>query len=291
MAKLGQFILILICASLVAVAGSQETTTLAGLPLFGLCAILAFLIQWLVFIPSFLAQTEHYFDLTGALTYLSLVAVSLFFGSPSKVSILIGLLISIWAIRLGSFLFRRVRMAKRDSRFENKDQFGWFIVVWTLQGLWVFLTSAAGICAISVSTQGEFGVLSALGLLLWVLGFGIEIIADHQKSSFRALAENKGRFITSGLWAYSRHPNYLGEILLWLGIAVIASPVLTGWQRICFISPIFVWFLLKYVSGVPLLEAQARARWGTEVEYNNYVNTTPVLFPKFSSKDMQKKRI
>jgi steroid 5-alpha reductase family enzyme len=91
-------------------------------------------------------------------------------------------------------------------------------------------------------------------VLLWVLGWALEVIADAQKSRFNADVANRGRFINTGLWSRSRHPNYFGEILLWVGVAVVAFPVLHGWQYVTLLSPFFVAFLLTRVSGIPLLE-------------------------------------
>jgi steroid 5-alpha reductase family enzyme len=122
--------------------------------------------------------------------------------------------------------------------------------------------------------------VTVLGVLVWIAGFGIEAVADRQKSRFRADPANKGRFIRSGLWAWSRHPNYFGEIVLWVGVAIIAVPVLQGWQWVTLISPVFVTLLLTRVSGVPLLEKKADATWGGQPDYEAYKASTPVLVPR-----------
>ena len=119
-----------------------------------------------------------------------------------------------------------------------------------------------------------------LGIIVWLAGFAIEVIADQQKSAFKNNPENAGRFITSGLWAWSRHPNYFGEIVLWTGIAIIALPVLSGWRWVMLISPVFVVLLLTRVSGIPLLEARARKRWGEDETFQAYTRDTPVLIPR-----------
>jgi steroid 5-alpha reductase family enzyme len=125
-----------------------------------------------------------------------------------------------------------------------------------------------------------FGVLGWLGFALWLVGFLFEAVADDQKRRFRANPANEGRFITSGLWAWSRHPNYFGEITLWFGIALIALPALSGWQHATLISPVFVYLLLTRISGIPLLEARAKKRWGDEPAFREYKARTPVLFPR-----------
>jgi len=105
-------------------------------------------------------------------------------------------------------------------------------------------------------------------------------VADRQKGQFSADPANKGRFISTGLWAKSRHPNYFGEILLWIGVAIIALPVLQGWQWVALISPVFVALLITRVSGVPHLEKKADTKWGGQADYEAYKKNTPVLIPK-----------
>jgi steroid 5-alpha reductase family enzyme len=272
---------ILVLAALIAWAGSQGGAVVFGIPLFALCVALAFIIQWLVFIPSYIFQTEKYFDLTGSITYLSLVWAAVLLSPVRDArSWLVAGLVSIWAIRLGSFLFMRIRAAGEDTRFrELKTSFPRFLLVWTLQGLWVSLTLAAGLAAVTTSLKLELGLLALIGLVVWLLGFGIEVTADRQKSRFRELPENKGKFINTGLWSWSRHPNYFGEIVLWIGIALIAIPVLQGWQYATLISPIFVILLLTRISGIPLLERQADERWGGQPEYEEYKSKTSILIP------------
>ncbi len=187
----------------------------------------------------------------------------------------------IWAGRLGTYLFRRIRRAGKDERFDRiKPSFVRFLNAWTLQGLWVSLTLAAALAAITTTTREAIGVVTVIGALVWVAGFGIEATADRQKSRFRADPANKGRFISGGLWAWSRHPNYFGEIVLWIGVALVAVPVLRGWQWVTLISPVFVAFLLTRVSGVPLLEKRADEKWGGQEDYEAYKASTPVLVPR-----------
>ena len=266
----------------VAWAGSQEGATINGFPLFALLVGLAFLIQWLVFIPSYIRQTEKYFDLTGSLTYISVTLIAVFLGPVvDGRSILLMILVVVWAARLGTFLYRRIHQAGKDGRFDDiKPSFFRFLNVWTIQGLWVTFTAAAALVAITSSTRKDLGLFALVGLLIWIVGFTIEVVADSQKSAFKANPENKGKFIQTGLWSRSRHPNYFGEIMLWIGVAVIALPVLQGWQWIALISPVFVTVLLTRVSGVPLLEKRADEKWGGQKDYEAYKAQTPVLIPR-----------
>ncbi len=141
------------------------------------------------------------------------------------------------------------------------------------------LTLAAALAAITTTAREDLGVVSFIGLAVWVAGFAVEATADLQKSRFRADPANRGRFISTGLWAWSRHPNYLGEIVLWIGVALVAVPVLRGWQWVTLVSPLFVALLLTRVSGVPLLEKRADEKWGGQPDYEAYKARTPVLVP------------
>jgi steroid 5-alpha reductase family enzyme len=268
--------------ALVALAGSQGGSTAAGFPVFALCVIIAFAIQWVAFVPAYLLQTERFYDLTGSLTYVTvtIVAVALSTGVDERSWLLLGMVV-IWAARLGSYLFLRIRKAGADKRFDAiKPSFPRFLSAWTLQGLWVTLTVSAALAAITTTERVGLGTVTAIGLLVWVVGIGLEAVADAQKSRFRADPANKGRFIRSGLWSWSRHPNYFGEILLWVGVAIVALPVLRGWQWVTLISPVFVALLLLRVSGVPMLEKAADEKWGGQPDYEAYKKRTSILVPR-----------
>ena len=275
-------LLVVAIGALVAWAGSQGGATAGGIPVFALAVGIAFAIQWVVYIHAWLNRTEKYFDLTGALTYISITALLIIItpGVDAR-ALLLGALVVIWALRLGTFLFRRVSRAGKDDRFDKlKTSFFRFLNVWTIQGLWVTFTAAAAWVGITSSERVGLDAFAIVGALVWAVGFGIEAIADLQKSRFNADPANKGRFINTGLWSKSRHPNYFGEILLWVGVAIIAIPVLSGWQWVAIISPLFVTLLLTRVSGVPLLEKKADTRWGGQAEYEAYKKNTPVLIPR-----------
>ena len=274
-------VVVLFISGGLAVAGSQGSVYVPRVPLFAICASIGFVLHWLVFIPGFIYQTEHYFDLTGSISYIASVTVAAVLHPNLDLrGLIICVLIFIWAARLGSFLFIRVKKAGQDRRFtEMKTRFWRYLLTWTLGGAWVFITTAAGLAAITSMTQRPLGIWIILGILLWTTGFSIEVIADRQKTRFRKDPENSENFITTGLWNYSRHPNYFGEIILWLGIAVIAFPTLVGWQFLTLISPFFVTFLLIKISGVRLLEEGGQKRWGDDPAYRKCLATTSVLVP------------
>jgi steroid 5-alpha reductase family enzyme len=287
---------LLICTALIALclliagglsyAGGDGGLYLSGYPVLLICAFIAFAIQWLAFIPAYIFQTEHYYDLTGSSTYVLIVLLALFLSAGSETgldsrAILLTVLVVIWAARLGPFLFRRVKQAGKDGRFDQiKVSIPRFLLTWTLQGLWVFVTLIAALTAITSQHSEPLGVIALLGTLIWLLGFALEVIADAQKSAFNKRPENSGKFINMGLWRWSRHPNYFGEIVLWCGVALIALPVFQSWQWLSLISPVFVFLLLTRVSGVPLLEKRADAKWGGSVNYESYKRDTSALMPR-----------
>ncbi len=272
----------MVIGALVAWAGSDGSGHVGSIPVFALCAALAFLINWLVFIPSNAAKTEKYYDLTGSITYVTvtLVAVLLSSDLDTRALIVAGMVI-VWALRLGTFLFRRIRKEGKDGRFDEiKTNSVRFFMTWTIQGLWVLLTAAAALAIITTMERQDLGWVAYLGIAIWLAGFAIEVVADGQKSAFKEDPSNDGDFISTGLWAWSRHPNYFGEITLWTGIAIIAIPILSGWQWVTLISPVFVTVLLTKVSGIPMLEKRADERWGDEEAYQQYKSDTPVLIPR-----------
>ena len=274
------FISILL-AGLVAFGIDQGSVNISGVSLIYFCCAFIFLAQWLVFIPSYIFETEHYFDLTGSLTYVSVTLLAILFTVDISLrDILLALFVWIWAFRLGSFLFIRVKKAGSDGRFDlMKKDFWWFLMTWTIQGLWVFLTLAMALAAITSESKMAIDIFAIVGTLIWIIGFSIEVIADQQKTNFKDDPANKDNFITVGLWSWSRHPNYFGEMVLWIGIAVIAFPVLIGWQLVALISPIFVIFLLTKISGITMLESRGYKKWKDDPAYIDYLEKTSVLVP------------
>jgi steroid 5-alpha reductase family enzyme len=275
-------VLITVFVFVVAWMGDQTGSTLYGLPLMTAMALGIFAVQWVGLIHARLFETEHYFDLVGSLTYITvtLFAVQQATDMGLRQQIIAGVVI-VWAARLGPFLFRRIQKAGEDRRFRKiKLSTPRFLLTWTLQGTWVFLTAGAALAAIMTPNVAPLGTLFYVGAVMWVLGFAIEVIADNQKSAFKADAANENKFITTGIWARAQHPNYFGEILLWAGVAVMALPSLSGSAMIFLISPVFVAVLLTRISGVPLLRKTAGERWGEDPEYQAYLKNTPLLIPR-----------
>ena len=267
--------------AVIAVAGSGESVALAGIPVFGLCVAGAYAVQWIAFAPALLLKTERHFDLVGSATFMGAIGFAYASRDAFDVrSLLITAMVVIWAARLGTFLFLRIRRDGFDRRFARlKTAASPFRMTWTLQGSWISVTLSCALAAVTASRTAALDWTTAIGAAIWGFGLVIEVTADRQKQRFRAAPQNANAFIDTGLWAYCRHPNYLGEILLWTGIAVVALPALQGLSYLTLISPLFVWALLVRISGVPMLEARADRKWGGEPAYQAYKARTPVLVP------------
>tara|TARA_A100001037_G_scaffold301610_1_gene331516 strand:+ start:3418 stop:4284 length:867 start_codon:yes stop_codon:yes gene_type:complete len=266
-------------------AGAQNGPTILGFPALLFIVSIGFLIHWVIFIPSYLMRTEKFYDITGTIAYLAMISTSVYVvssidGALAFRSKVVVVMVIVWAMRLGLFLFIRVLKVGEDSRFEDaKNSFVTFLMFFNISGLWVFLTTANALTLILNNSDlfGDFQFF--VGLTIWIIGFSFEVIADEQKRRFRKKTENQGMFIVSGLWSISRHPNYFGEILIWTGMAIISLPVLSGWQYATLISPIFVTLLLTRISGVNLLEESADKKWGHLDNYQDYKKNTAVLVP------------
>ena len=268
-----------IIVSVVVFSISFFIATLTKLEVVENAILLAFLIHWLFFIPAYILKTEKFFDLTGSLTYISIMAYVVYTKNNLQEqigSIILASLIIFWAVRLGSFLFIRIKKAGEDIRFrEIKKSPSRFFMTWTLQGMWVSLCSA---CALAGIAKGIIiNNYFFCGLAIFLIGFILEIVADNQKTKFRSNPKNKDKFINSGLWKFSRHPNYMGEILLWLGISIISLSSLEGLELATLISPFFTYLLLVYVSGIRILEYNGDKKWGHLDSYKTYKKNTPRL--------------
>ncbi len=287
----GAIALCILTAYLVAIAASVDGVFFSGIPIILLCAIVSFLTHWMIAAPSLITSSEKYFDFTGMVATLLLVLTSMFAllssGAEASIrSVFVATFVSVWTLRLGIFLYKRIVKAGEDIRFRDiKKSLPKFLMTWTLSALWVFLTTVNAITLIALNPLEPIGVFFVVGALLWFLGFSFEVIADRQKKNFSEQPENKGRFITQGLWSVSRHPNYFGEILLWTGIAIIALPFLSSWQFVSLVSPVFVFLLLTRISGLPFLEEKAEKKWGEDKDYIEYKKRTPILVPFFGKKN------
>ncbi|XP_070565241.1 uncharacterized protein [Ptychodera flava] len=238
-------------------------------------------IQWGLFAIAAFFQTEKFYDLAGSGTFIFLALQTLRWGETyfTRQKIQSGMVV-VWGLRLGLFLFTRVLREGKDSRFDKvRGKPLIFFIYWTIQALWVWVTLAPTLILNSEKKDKELTTRDYVGWSLWAIGFLMEAISDYQKSSFRSNPDNATKFMSTGLWSISRHPNYFGEILLWSGLFVSASTIMSGYQYTSVLSPMFVAYLLIRVSGIPLLEKSALKRWGGNPQYQQYVKNTAVLIP------------
>lgn len=240
----------------------------------------------LMFIPAFIWKTDKLTDLSYSLTFFA-ISVGLFLYFPiSLATIVLTSLVCLWAIRLGTYLFVRIHKMKKDDRFDGRrENFFSFINFWLLQGISVWFVMLSLITFYYLNPEpGEysFTLVSCVGMFVLLAGLLTETVADIQKYKFKNNPENKGKWIDSGLWHYTRHPNYFGEILVWVGLFVTILPFISGWLIIvAAISPIYIYTIIMFVSGVPLLEKKYNSRWADNPEYKKYKESTNLLIPCF----------
>ena len=276
-------LLFLLAIYLYSFTANNIETEILGFNSFKFLISMAVIIQFAIFLPSFIFQTEKFYDLTGSLTFISVTSIAYFsLDNPSTIDTILYLYVIVWAGRLGIFLFRRIIKDGKDERFDKaKKKFFWFLQYWMGQAAWVVFTAGASILAILSPVEAELEVIAFIGIFLWWSGFLIEVISDYQKRKFRETSDPKTEFISTGLWGRSRHPNYFGEITLWVGMAVISLSSLSGVEYVtAIVSPVFVYFLLVKLEGVPMLERIADERYGELSDYQEYKANTPVLMMK-----------
>ena len=239
------------------------------------------LINGLGFVLAYLLQTDKFTDILYSLSFIALVISAIDFRIGLRgAHLVIALMVVIWAIRLGSYLFARIKKMGRDERFDDmRPSAVSFLGFWLLQTLSVIVIGLPVIIALANDSE-QVSSITMLGAGVWALGLLIESVADRQKSTFRSDPGNMGKFIRTGLWRYVRHPNYLGEIIVWTGVFISCIPFLDGPEWVAIISPLWIFILLRYISGIPLLEATAKEKYGASVEYKQYTESTGRLVPR-----------
>tara|TARA_Y100000768_G_scaffold72583_1_gene51220 strand:+ start:108 stop:848 length:741 start_codon:yes stop_codon:yes gene_type:complete len=239
------------------------------------------IIQIIFFIPSFILKTEKIYDLIGSTTYIFVGLIAyLSVDNKTTTDTILLFFVIIWGTRLGTYLFKRIQRDSEDVRFEKaKRNFFWFLQYWMGQALWVSITSCAAVIAILKPESNTLNIYGYIGITIWIFGFTFEVIADLQKNNFKKSQNTTQNYISTGLWSKSRHPNYFGEITLWVGMYIISLSSFSGIEYLTIISPIFVYILLTRMSGINMLEKIADQRYGHLDEYLEYKEKTPILVP------------
>jgi len=244
--------------------------------------LVSFLVQLLFFIFAYAFRTDKVTDFSYSLSFLILTLLLLVVGGrTSPMRILAASMVGLWALRLGGYLLFRILKIGKDARFdERRGVFLKFLSFWLLQALTVWLVMLPVTIFLSLDGAAPLGPLSIMGLLLLIIGFAIETAADAQKFAFKSRREKGSKgWIDTGLWRYSRHPNYFGETLLWWGLFVMVLPSLGGWSYLAILGPVSITLLLLFVSGIPLLEKSAEARYGGNSAYQDYKKRTSAFIP------------
>ena len=249
-----------------------------GIDLVKNAVVIAYLIQWVLFVPAYLLQTEKFYDLAGSITYISIISFVFYKSSEFNLgSFILSLLIIVWAIRLGSFLFFRIKEAGEDKRFRDiKPSPTRFFMTWTLQGTWVSICSACAITAISTAEGIIMNKLFIIGMITFIIGFLIEVVADNQKTKFRSIPDNKDKFITSGLWSYSRHPNYFGDLMCWVGLSTFTISSMDELSiALSAGGPLIMGLIFYKITGPMMDELMIKSR----PEYKEYIKESNMLLP------------
>ncbi len=240
-------------------------------------------LQVLFFLYAAFKKTDKVTDLSYGLTFIfaSIFIYVLNIQYLSLFKTILVILISIWGLRLAIYLFIRILKTGKDKRFDGvREDFKRFASFWILQAISIFIILLPTIYILISKEDMSLNWISDIGLIIAIMGILIEGVADSQKFVFKNKEQNKGKWISTGLWKYSRHPNYLGEIMMWLGLFIYCIVYINGIGLITILSPIYITVLLVAVSGIPTLEKEYDKRYVNNKEYEEYKKKTGVLLPK-----------
>ncbi|MDH5234154.1 MAG: DUF1295 domain-containing protein [Gemmatimonadota bacterium] len=241
--------------------------------------VVSLVVQAVFFAFAATLKTDKVTDLSYALTFV-LIAVTLLgrSGVEGAAPVVLAGMVVAWGVRLASYLLHRIWSIGRDERFDGiREDFWRFLKFWAFQGLavWVIMFPVA----LWFSRPEPWAPWMALGVTIWLVGLVIETVADHQKFAFKRAPGGQGKWTDTGLWRYSRHPNYFGELLCWWGVYVFAAPGLGAWALLALAGPLAITGILLFATGIPTLDASARKKWGDDPAYQAYRARTRLLVP------------
>ncbi|XP_020623579.1 uncharacterized protein LOC110061093 isoform X1 [Orbicella faveolata] len=260
---------------------SEDTNNLA------ICAIVTVAMQFSFFLVACSCKFDKVTDFAGGTNFVVLAILTFFLAETYNWrQILVTVFVVVWGLRLSGYLLYRIIKIGEDKRFDDKrENCAKFAGFWTFQAFWVFTVSLPVIfinapsSATKLDPDNKWTPQDIIGVIMFATGLLSETFADFQKFNFRNNPANKGKFCDAGLWKVSRHPNYFGEITLWIGIFIISSSVLTGGQWTAVLSPIFTISILLFLSGIPLLEKSSDKKHKKNENYLTYKATTSPLIP------------
>ncbi|GKT08709.1 DUF1295 domain-containing protein [Desulforhabdus sp. TSK] len=240
--------------------------------------VLAYMTVW--FILALIKGRNDIVDVAWGPGFILAALFSFLYGGMFTLrGVLVCRLVLVWGLRLALHIHERNRGKGEDHRYrqwreEWGDTFLWrsFLQIFMLQGvLLVFV--AVPVIFINASASHPFTAWDFLGLAVWMLGFSFEAVGDWQLLTFMRDPANRGKLLTEGLWRYTRHPNYFGEVTLWWGIWLMALSLPYGWLTI--IGPLTITCLILKVSGIPMLERHYEGR----TDFEEYKKRTSPFFP------------
>lgn len=235
-------------------------------------------INIVLFLIAFTFKTDKLTDAAYALSFFVLAVFGYLSGDATLQRLLVTGMVAVWAFRLGGFLLYRIQKTGRDQRFD-----AWRNSFWLLGRFWVLQAIVAWVVLLPLlfalqKTNVTLGYVAVLGFLVWTFGFVVEAVADMQKFRFTQNSKNKGKWIQEGLWSWSRHPNYFGEITVWVGMYITLFVSLTDLERLLgLVSPLAIAGTLIFASGIPILEKSADKKWGSNPAYKEYKKRTSIL--------------
>jgi len=243
--------------------------------------IISLAINILFFSLASILKTDKFTDLVYGLSFIIL---AWFFVLQTRTfyfyQIFLAVMISLWGLRLIGYLFIRILKIKKDRRFDGiREKPLAFLKFWIFQGLAVWIIMLPSIYLFNQQQPKELNSLMIAGFVIWVFGLLIETVADWQKFVFKNNPKNKDRWVNVGLWRYSRHPNYFGEMTLWWGIFIFCAPFLQSLAWLTIVGPLFITYILLFVSGIPLLEKRYDKKYADNQSYQRYKKNTSLLIP------------
>ncbi|MCP4443143.1 MAG: DUF1295 domain-containing protein [Aureispira sp.] len=241
---------------------------------------LIFMLNFLGLLWCYLRQSDRLTDLIYSLSFLLASVGTLVIQQDfSLAKLLLVTMVSLWSIRLGAYLFIRIHFMKSDKRFDQmRKKFSAIAGFWLLQTISIYIIALPVVFFLNKSID-RLPSLSYLAIGIWAIGWFLESISDYQKFRFRNNPAHKNNFVDVGVWKYLQHPNYLGEILCWVGIWLYTMPYLSGLEWFTIISPLWIIILLVFISGIPLLQKSSAKRYGHLPKYLNYNKKVAKLIP------------
>jgi steroid 5-alpha reductase family enzyme len=237
------------------------------------------LVQAVFFVFAATLRTDKVTDLSYGLTFI-LLALVLLLGSrtPSAAEVVLALMVVTWGVRLAGYLLYRIVQMGRDRRFDGiRERFGSFAKFWIFQGIavWVIMLPVT----LWFGRPGPWSGLMFFGACAWLAGLVIETVADVQKFRRKSDAAGRARWVDTGLWRVSRHPNYFGELLCWWSVFLFVAGDLGWWVWLGAAGPVAITVIILFATGLPPLERSADIKWGGDPDYQDYRRSTSVLIP------------